>query len=91
MTRAPGIDLLIMGIVMISLSLLKGHVGTNGCIYRKWLIDVLEAICYINIVFFVICQFLYSRNQTRPDFCGLHLRNHNNGFIPDCISVPHVY
>ena len=47
--RAPGIDLLITGVVMIGLSLFKGHVGINGCIYRKWPLDVLEITCYINL------------------------------------------
>ena len=49
-SRSPRVDLLVTGIVMMSLLLLKGHVGNKSSIYRKWLVDVLETACYVNII-----------------------------------------
>ena len=56
-SRAPGLELLIIGTVMVSLLLFKGSVGTNGLVYRKWPIDVLETISYMNITFLCLATF----------------------------------
>lgn len=48
-SRASGIDLLITAIVMVILILIKSHLGSNGCIYKKWPIDVIELMCYVNL------------------------------------------
>ena len=47
---APGVDLLITGLMMICLALFKGYIGFHGRIYRKWPVDIIETICYVNIL-----------------------------------------
>lgn len=47
---APGIDLLATGIVMICLLLFKGYIGIHCCIYKKWPIDAIETLCYVNLL-----------------------------------------
>ena len=49
-SSAPGVDLLITGLVMICLTLFKGYVGIHGRIYRKWPVDIIETTCYVNIL-----------------------------------------
>ena len=56
-SRAPGLELLLTGIVMVSLLLFKGSVGINGRIYRKWPVDVLETTSYMNIIFLCFATF----------------------------------
>ena len=56
-SRAPGVDLLVTGIVTIGLLLLKGHVGSKSSIYRKWPVDVLETTCYVNIIIISFARF----------------------------------
>ena len=56
---APGIDLLVTGIVVIVLFLLKAQLGITNCIYRKLLVDILETVCYVNIILFSIAS-LYA-------------------------------
>ena len=66
-SRAPGVDLLVTGIIIISLLLLKGYVGIHGCVYRKWPVDVLETTCYVNIMFLTLVSFYTleaNKNQT---------------------------
>ena len=46
---APGINLLVTGIVMIILVLLKGRVEVYCRVYKKILIDILETVCYMNV------------------------------------------
>ena len=56
-SRAPGLELLITGVVMVSLLLVKGTVGMNGLVYRKWPVDVLETISYVNITVLCLATF----------------------------------
>ena len=56
-SRAPGVDLLVTGIVTIGLLLLKGHVGSKSSIYRKWPVDVLEMTCYVNVIILSFARF----------------------------------
>ena len=56
-SRDPGVDLLVTGVVMVSLLLLKGCLGNNGRIYRKWPVDVLETICHMNLIFLSFASF----------------------------------
>ena len=53
-SRSPGIDLLVTGIMMITVLLLKAHVGMRSCVYRKIPIDILETTCYVNILLFSV-------------------------------------
>ena len=66
-SRAPGIDLLITAIVMVILTLMKSHLGSNGRIYKKWPIDVIELMCYVNLTILSLAS-LYTleakQNQT---------------------------
>ena len=52
----PRINLLAIGIVMTALLLLKGY-SQERLIYRKWLLDVLEMSCYINIILLCLSEF----------------------------------
>ena len=50
---APGINLLVTGIVLIALFLLKAQIqGVVNSIYRKLAVDILETACYVNIILF---------------------------------------
>ena len=50
----PAINLLAIGMVMICLLVLK--IFSQGNLYRKWPLDVLEMACYLNIAFFSVMQ-----------------------------------
>lgn len=45
----PGVDLLAIGIAMTGLLLLKGYLQGRR-LYKKAFIDLLEMICYVNIL-----------------------------------------
>jgi hypothetical protein len=54
----PGINLLVTGLVMVSLLLLKGCLErVKGPIYRSWPVDALETSCHINIIFLSFARF----------------------------------
>ena len=55
-SRAPGVDLLVTGTVVILLFLLKAQLGIISCIYRNLLVDILETVCYVNIIFFSVAS-----------------------------------
>jgi predicted outer membrane repeat protein len=55
-SRAPSVDLLVTGIVMIVVFTLKAHVGIHSCIYKKLPLDILETVCYMNILFFSVAS-----------------------------------
>ena len=55
-SRSPGIDLLVTAIVMITVFMLKAHVGMRSCIYRKLPVDIIENTCYINIILFSVAS-----------------------------------
>ena len=68
---APGINLLTTGIVMICLIVFKGCVGINGCIYKKWLNDAIEMLCYINLLilsFVNLYALEANKNQTAASY-----------------------
>ena len=52
---APGVNLLVTGVVVLSLLLLKERL--YGPIYRELSVDFLEATCYINIIVFSFASF----------------------------------
>lgn len=54
----PGINLLVTGLVMVSLFLLKSCLErVKGPIYKSWPVDALETSCHINIVFLSFARF----------------------------------
>ena len=48
----PEVNLLAVAVAMAGLLLLKGF--TNKSIYKRWLIDVLEVSCYVNLLCFCL-------------------------------------
>ena len=59
----PGVNLLVIGIVIISLLVMKEKIETKyGSIYRKWPIDVLDTTCFVNIIFLCVACF-YTLNS----------------------------
>ena len=57
---APSINLLVTGIVLIVLFLLKAQLqGIVDSIYRKSAVDILETICYVNIILFSFTSCTY--------------------------------
>ena len=55
-SRAPGVDLVVTGIVMIAVFMLKAHVSIRSCIYRRLPLDILENTCYMNIILFSVAS-----------------------------------
>ena len=54
----PSINLLVTGLIMVSLLLFKGYSERiNGPIYKSWPIDALETSCHINIIFLSFARF----------------------------------
>lgn len=53
----PGINILATGVLVSSLLLLKGLLRSNSAIYKKWPLEVLEVISYINIVWFCLASY----------------------------------
>ena len=46
-----GVNLLVTGLVMVSLLMLKGYLErVKGPIYKNWSVDALETSCHINIM-----------------------------------------
>ena len=58
----PGINILATGILVSSLLLLKGVLRSNSAIYKKWPLEVLEVMSYINIVW--LCLGGYHTMET---------------------------
>ena len=61
----PAINLLAIVIAMICLLVLKSY--SQGKIYRKWSLDMLEITCYINLALFSVIQLFIlegNRNQS---------------------------
>ena len=52
----PGINLLALGFVVISILLLKGCLKKNK-IYKKWPLELLEMISYMNLAFLCLMSF----------------------------------
>ena len=60
----PAVNLLAVGITMTCLLLLKGY--SQGNLYQKWSLDVLEMACYLNIALFSLVELFIlegNRNQ----------------------------
>ena len=60
----PAVNLLAVGIVMICILVLKSY--SQGSLYRKWLLDILEMACYVNIALFSLTELFIlegNRNQ----------------------------
>ena len=57
-SRAPSINLLVTGIMMIILFMLKAQVGIRSSIYKKLPLDIVETIkfCYMNIILFSVAS-----------------------------------
>lgn len=70
----PGVNILATGILVSGLLLFKGLLRNNNGIYKKWPVEVLEIMCYINIVWF--CLARYYVMETRRD-----------EFVVSCLSV----
>ena len=51
----PEVNLLAVAVAMTGLLLLKGFINKN--IYKNWKLDVLEMICYINLLCFCLAMF----------------------------------
>ena len=49
----PNINLLVIGLIMLSVLFLKEITGTSSRVYKKWPIEILEVSIYVNIV--VLC------------------------------------
>ena len=66
-TDDPSINLLAIIVITSSLQFLKGHFGQ---IYRNWKIDLIEIVCYLNILLFssVKTFTIEGRNDTVPEF-----------------------
>ena len=70
-SRSPSIDLLVTAIVMITVFMLKAHVGMRSCIYRKLPLDIFENTCYINIIVFSVASLYVLEaegDQTIPAY-----------------------
>ncbi len=50
----PAVNLLAVGIVMICLLILKSY--SQGNLYRKWALDIIEMACYLNIALFSLTE-----------------------------------
>ena len=51
----PGVNLLVTGITITGLLVLKGSQGYR--IYKKWFLNLIEIIFYVNIMLLCFCQF----------------------------------
>ena len=61
-TRDPGINLLAVGITMIAILLLR--MISSGNLYKKWLLDLLEISCFVNLLLFCLIQlFILGGNE----------------------------
>ena len=52
----PGVNLLAIGFVIFSILILKGCLKKNK-VYKKWPLELLEVISYINLSFFCLMSF----------------------------------
>ena len=50
----PEINIFATGIVVSCLMILKGLLRSNNGVYKQWPLEVLEIICYVNIVWFCL-------------------------------------
>ncbi len=61
----PDINLLVIGIVISMLFLLKGMLSFQ--IYKRWLIEALELVCYFNIMLFCLAKLFIIIQATKRD------------------------
>ena len=61
----PDINLLVIGIVMSTLLLIKSILSFQ--IYKRWLIEVLELVCYFNIILFCLAKLFIIIEATKRD------------------------
>ena len=61
----PDINLLVIGIVMSMLLLLKGMLSFQ--IYKRWLTEILELVCYFNIILFCLAKLFIIIKATKRD------------------------
>ena len=74
--RDPGIDLIVIETVMISVMALKWQLEVRyGPVYKKWQVNVIETVCYMNISLFVHSKLLCTGSQKRWIAHNLCVRN----------------
>jgi hypothetical protein len=61
----PDINLLVIGIVISMLFLLKGMLSFQ--IYKRWLIEAIELVCYFNIMLFCLAKLFIIVKATKRD------------------------
>ena len=87
---APGIDLLVTGIVMICLLLFKGYVGIHGRVYKKWPIDAIETLCYVNILILSFVS-LYTLEAKQNQAAAAYISGTVTLFILLLIVIYHIF
>ena len=60
----PGINLLATGFAVVSILVLKGCLKRNT-IYRKWPLELIEIISYVNLIFFCLMSFYLLDNKAK--------------------------
>ena len=73
-SRDPGINLLAVGITMIGILLIRMII--QGNLYKKWLLDMLETSCFVNLLLFCLMQlFLLGGNtdQSHDNFIVVNI------------------
>lgn len=60
----PGMNLLAIGFVIVSILLLKGCLKRGNKIYKQWHIELIEMLSYINLAFFCLMTFYLLDNKT---------------------------
>lgn len=79
----PGINLLAIGFAVFSLLVLKGCLRRN-MIYKKWPLELIEMISYINLTFFCLMSIYLLEDKAKQKNCQLYLWINR-------ISVVHCY
>ena len=65
----PGINLLAIGFVFLTIFLLKGCLKGNK-IYKKWPLELIEMISYINMTFFCLISFYLLNDKAKQRITG---------------------
>ena len=87
---APGIDLLVTGIVMICLLLFKGYIGIHGRIYKKWPIDAIEPLCYVNLLILSFVS-LYTLDAKQNQAAAAYISGTVTLLILLLIVIYHIF
>ena len=62
----PAVNLLATGTVMTVFLISKGMLGNSNRIYKKWLVELLEMLCYFNVSLFSVAKLYVLEASSDP-------------------------